>query len=67
VDIATCGAARAAKPEHLGSVGGGLDPVTKALRRLISRGLRLHIVYEAGPCGASCCSATWRHWVGTAR
>lgn len=51
VDIATCGAARAAKPEHLGSVGGGLEPVTKALRRLVSRGHRLHIVYEAGPCG----------------
>ena len=51
VDIATCGAARAAKPEHLGSVGGGLEPVTKALRRLVSRGDRLHVVYEAGPCG----------------
>jgi hypothetical protein len=51
VDIATCGAARAAKPEHLGTVGGGLEPVTKALRRLVSRGLRPHIVYEAGPCG----------------
>ena len=25
VDIATCGAARSAKPGHLGSVGGGLD------------------------------------------
>ncbi len=58
VDIATCGAARAAKPEHLGSVGGGLEPVTKALRRLVSRGLRLHIVYEAGPCGF----VLQRHW-----
>lgn len=51
VDIATCAASRDAKPEHLGTVGGGVEPVTKALRRLISRGARLHIVYEAGPCG----------------
>src|SRR6476659_1180442 len=51
VDIATCGAARDCKPEHLGTVAGGLEPVTKALRRLVSRGARLHIVYEAGPCG----------------
>ena len=51
VDIATCAGARDAKPEHLGTMGGGLEPVTKALRRLVSRGARLHIVYEAGPCG----------------
>ncbi|MBI5275710.1 MAG: IS110 family transposase [Burkholderiales bacterium] len=25
--------------------------MTKALRRLVSRGARLHVVYEAGPCG----------------
>lgn len=51
VDVATCAAGRDAKPEHLGTVGGGVEPVTKALRRLVSRGARLHIVYEAGPCG----------------
>ena len=32
----------------------GLD---KALRRLISRGHRLHVVYEAGQCG----SVIWQH------
>lgn len=51
IDIATCTGAREAKPEHLGTVGGGLEPVTKALRRLVSAGARLHVVYEAGPCG----------------
>lgn len=51
VDIATCAAAREAKAEHLGTVAGGLEPVTKALRRLVSQGAQLHIVYEAGPCG----------------
>src|SRR5688572_29042416 len=51
VEVATCAAGRGAKPEHVGVVGGGTTPVTKALRRLVSRGARLHVVYEAGPCG----------------
>jgi hypothetical protein len=28
-----------------------VEAVTKALRRRVSRGARLHVVYEAGPCG----------------
>ena len=36
---------------RLGTVAGGTGAVTKALRRLVSAGHRLHIVYEAGPCG----------------
>lgn len=40
-----------------GSIGGDLASLGKALRRLISRGQRLHIVYEAGPCGF----VIWRH------
>ncbi len=28
-----------------------VDAVTKALRRLVSAGPPVHIVYEAGPCG----------------
>jgi transposase len=51
VDIATCAGGRDARPEHLGSVGGGVQSVTKALRRLVSQGAKLHVVYEAGPCG----------------
>jgi transposase len=34
-----------------------LAALDKALRRLISRGARLHVVYEAGPCGF----VIWRH------
>lgn len=51
IDIAVCDAPRAAEVRHLGSVAGGADAVTKALRRQVSAGRRLHIVYEAGPCG----------------
>jgi transposase len=51
VDIALADAKRDAPVRHLATVAGGLEPVTKALRRLVSSGHRLHIVYEAGPCG----------------
>jgi transposase len=51
VDIALADAKRDATVRHLATVAGGLEPVTKALRRLVSSGHRLHIVYEAGPCG----------------
>jgi transposase len=51
IDVATCEAGRNSEVRHLATVGGGCDAVTKALRRQISGGKRLHIVYEAGPCG----------------
>ena len=51
VDIAVADAPREAEVRHLGTVAGGVDAVTKALRKLVSAGHRLHIVYEAGPCG----------------
>jgi transposase len=51
IDIGVCDAPRTSEVRHLGSVAGGCEPVTKALRRQISAGRRLHIVYEAGPCG----------------
>jgi transposase len=51
IDIGVCEARRAAEVRHLGTVAGGCEPVTKALRRQVSTGRRLHIVYEAGPCG----------------
>jgi hypothetical protein len=41
----------------VGSIGGDLAALDKALRRLTSRGQPLHIVYEAGPCGF----VIWRH------
>jgi transposase len=51
IDIALADAGRDGEVRHLGTVSGGLQAVTKALRRLQSAGHRLHIVYEAGPCG----------------
>ena len=51
IDIDVCDAPRGADVRHLGTVAGGCEPVTKALRRQVSAGRKLHIVYEAGPCG----------------
>lgn len=51
IDIATADEGRGAEVRHVGQIGGDLAALDKALRRLISRGRRLHVVYEAGPCG----------------
>ena len=51
IDIATADAPREGEVRHVGSIGGDLVSLDKSLRRLISRGHRLHVVYEAGPCG----------------
>ena len=47
IGIAVAQAPREAEVRHLGSVPGGLDAVSKALRKLVSAGNSLHIVYEA--------------------
>ena len=57
IDIAVADAPREGEVRHVGTVGGDLASLDKALRRLISRGQPLHIVYEAGPCGF----VIWRH------
>ena len=57
IDIATADAGRDGDVRHVGSIGGDLAALDKVLRRLISRGHRLHVVYEAGPCGF----VIWRH------
>jgi transposase len=57
IDIATADAPRDGEIRHVGSIGGDLASLDKALRRLVSRGHRLHVVYEAGPCGF----VVWRH------
>jgi transposase len=57
IDIAVAEAPRDGDVRHVGTVGGDLPSLDKALRRLISRGQFLHIVYEAGPCGF----VIWRH------
>ncbi|MBE0546948.1 MAG: transposase [Rubrivivax sp.] len=57
IDIAAADAGRDGEVRHVGSLGGDLAGLDKALRRLISKGHRLHVVYEAGPCGF----VIWRH------
>lgn len=51
IDIATAEPGRGGEVLHVGSIGGDLAALNKSLRKLISRGRRLHVVYEAGPCG----------------
>jgi transposase len=57
IDIALAEAGRDGEVRHVGSISGDLVSLDKALRKLISRGHPLHIVYEAGPCGF----VIWRH------
>ena len=57
IEIATADAGRDGEVRHVGSIGGDLAALSRALRKLISKGPRLHVVYEAGPCGY----VIWRH------
>ena len=57
IDIAVADAPRDAEIRHIGSIRGDLASLDKSLRKLLSRGQPLHIVYEAGPCGF----VIWRH------
>jgi len=57
VDIATADIGRDGEVRHVGSIGGDLASLDKALRKLTSKGHKLHVVYEAGPCGF----VIWRH------
>ncbi len=57
IDIAVAESGRDGEVRHVGSIGGDLIALDKSLRKLISRGAPLHVVYEAGPCGF----VIWRH------
>jgi len=57
IEIATADIGRDGEVRHVGSIGGDLASLDKALRKLTSKGHRLHVVYEAGPCGF----VIWRH------
>jgi len=60
IDVAIADAGRDGEVRHVGRTGGDLAALDKALRRLVSAGRRLHVVYEAGPCGF----VIWRHLIG---
>ncbi|HRH17086.1 MAG TPA: IS110 family transposase [Aquabacterium sp.] len=57
IDLAVADPGRQGEVRHIGTIGGDLTSLDKALRRLISKGMPLHVVYEAGPCGY----VIWRH------
>jgi transposase len=57
IDIATADPGRDGEVRHLGRIGGDLAALDQALRKLISQGQPLQVVYEAGPCGF----VIWRH------
>ena len=51
IDIAVADADRDGEVRHIGSIGGDLAALDKARCKLTNKGCRLHVVYEAGPCG----------------
>lgn len=51
IEIATADQGRNGEVRRYGTVGGDLDSLDKALRKLKSQDRKLHVVYEAGPCG----------------
>jgi len=57
IDLAVADPGRQGEVRHIGTIGGDLTSLDKALRRLIGKGMPLQVVYEAGPCGY----VIWRH------
>jgi hypothetical protein len=57
IDIEVADAGRDGEVRHVGSIGGDLAALDKALRKVVSRGHRLQVVDEAGPYGF----VIWRH------
>jgi transposase len=51
IDIAIADKGRKGQVRHYGKIDGTLSALDKVVRKLVSKGNRLHFVYEAGPCG----------------
>ncbi len=51
IDIAIADEGRKGQLRHYGKIDGTLTDLDKVVRKLVSKGNRLHFVYEAGPCG----------------
>jgi transposase len=51
IDIAIADEGRKGQVRHYGKIDGTLCALDKVVRKLVSKGNRLHFVYEAGPCG----------------
>jgi len=51
IDVALADSDKIGEVRHYGTIGGDLGSLEKLIRKLVSRGKELHVVYEAGPCG----------------
>jgi transposase len=51
IDIAIAYDGRDGRVLHYGKIDGTLAALDKVVRKLVSKGCRLHFAYEAGPCG----------------
>ncbi len=51
IEIAIADDGASGEVRRFGRIGGTLDSLTKALRKLVSGNKTLHFCYEAGPCG----------------
>ena len=51
IEIVTADTFGAMEVRRFGTIGGTMDALDRAVRKLVSRGTTLHFVYEAGPCG----------------
>ena len=60
IQIVTAEAEGAMEVRHYGKIGGTMDALDRAARKLVSGGSTLRFVYEAGPCGYE----IYRHLTG---
>ncbi len=60
IEIVTADADGAMEVRRFGRIGGTMDALDRAVRKLVSRGSTLRFVYEAGPCGYE----IYRHLTG---
>jgi transposase len=51
IQIVTADTDGAMEVRHFGRIGGRMDALDRAVRKLVSKGSTLRFVYEAGPCG----------------
>jgi transposase len=51
IEIALAEQGRKGELRSYGKIDGTLSALDKVVRKLVSKGVRLHFVYEAGPCG----------------
>src|SRR5512136_1833358 len=60
IEIVTADTDGAMEVKHFGRIGGTMDALDRAVRKLVSKGSTLRFVYEAGPCGYE----IYRHLTG---